>query len=153
MSSFDEAIGRVLENEGGLSQDKADPGGTTKYGISQRSYPNLDIVNLTVEQAKDIYRRDFWRFSGVNSQAIATKLLDASVNTGKIHPIRWAQEIVGTHVDGIYGADTEHHINLMDEVKFLSCFRQWWTNYYVDLVNKNPALNKFLDGWLRRARQ
>ena len=47
-SSFDLAIPIVLENEGGYINDPNDPGGETKYGISKRSYPALDIKNLTV---------------------------------------------------------------------------------------------------------
>ena len=68
-SSFDLAIPIVLENEGGYVNDPADPGGETKYGISKRSYPALDIKNLTVEQATAIYLRDFWQFGGIITNA------------------------------------------------------------------------------------
>ena len=58
--SWDKAIKFVLDHEGGLSEDKNDPGGTTNWGISQRAYPSLDIKNLTIDQAKEIYKRDYW---------------------------------------------------------------------------------------------
>lgn len=55
-------------NGGYLSPEAAarlgDPGGETKYGISKRSYPHLDIANLTLDQARDIYRLDYWNASG-----------------------------------------------------------------------------------------
>lgn len=152
MASFDEAIGTVLENEGGYNDDPLDPGGRTKYGISQRSYPNVDIKNLTMQQAEDIYRRDFWLFSGLTSQPVATKLFDAYVNE-RHNAIRWAQEIIGTEVDGIYGAETEHYINLMDEIKFISCFRQWWVNHILAEAKISPVVAKDQDGLLKRARQ
>ena len=55
MAEFKLAIPRVITNEGGYVNDPDDPGGETKYGISKRSYPALDIKNLTVEQATAIY--------------------------------------------------------------------------------------------------
>ena len=58
---FDLAILHILNFEGGLSNHTNDRGGTTKFGISKKSYPNLDISNLTLEQAKDIYKRDYWQ--------------------------------------------------------------------------------------------
>ncbi len=58
--NWEKAISFVLKWEGGYSNDPYDSGGETKYGISKRSYPNLDIKNLTLEQAKEIYKRNYW---------------------------------------------------------------------------------------------
>ena len=55
---FLKAVGEVLENEKGYVNDPADPGGETKYGIIKRSYPNLDMAKLTMEQVLEIYYRD-----------------------------------------------------------------------------------------------
>ena len=49
MSNFDHCITAILTEEGGLVNHSRDPGGLTKYGISQRSYPNLDIQSLTLD--------------------------------------------------------------------------------------------------------
>ena len=59
--TFDEAFEILIGHEGGYVNDKRDPGGETKYGIAKRSYPNVDVRNLTRAQAVDIYRRDFWQ--------------------------------------------------------------------------------------------
>lgn len=64
----------TLNIEGGLSTDRSDPGNYrpngefvgTKFGISALAHPTLDIVNLTKEQALDIYRRDYWQGSGAD---------------------------------------------------------------------------------------
>ena len=48
---FDHAVKEILRHEGGYVDDPVDRGGETKYGISKRSYPDLDIANLTLEQA------------------------------------------------------------------------------------------------------
>ena len=58
--NFDIAFSRLIDSEGGLTDNPKDPGGLTKFGISQRSYPDIDIRNLTLDQAKAIYLRDFW---------------------------------------------------------------------------------------------
>ena len=57
---FDTAIEIIFKYEGEYTNTPDDPGGETKYGISKRSYPGVDIANLTKEQAKEIYKRDFW---------------------------------------------------------------------------------------------
>lgn len=57
---FERAVQIVLEKEGVLSDDARDPGGLTKYGITKREYPDLDIANITVADAVAIYRRDYW---------------------------------------------------------------------------------------------
>ncbi|MDR2666964.1 MAG: phage tail tape measure protein [Holosporales bacterium] len=60
-------------------------GGETKYGISKRWYPNLDIRNLTVDGAKLIYYRDFWEpqlYGDFESVELAEKVFDLAVNVG-----------------------------------------------------------------------
>ncbi len=84
MSTFDTAVTAVLSYEGGYVNDPNDPGGETNWRISKRAYPNLDIKNLTRDQAIQIYRRDYWdslecdRFPPL----IAIALFDAAVNQG-----------------------------------------------------------------------
>ena len=60
MSDFERAFDLLMESEGGYSDDPADPGGETNFGISKRAYPKEDIRFLTLERAKEIYKRDYW---------------------------------------------------------------------------------------------
>jgi hypothetical protein len=60
LAEFEQAVEFTLAWENGYTNNPDDPGGETKYGISKRSYPTLDIFNLTLEQAKAIYYRDYW---------------------------------------------------------------------------------------------
>jgi hypothetical protein len=67
--SFDQAFHRLIGHEGGYSDDRRDPGNWTKgkigagilkgtkYGLAANTYPNLDIKNLTLAQAKEIYKK------------------------------------------------------------------------------------------------
>jgi len=58
-ATFDNAVNFVLQWEGGYSNDPEDPGKETNFGISKKSYPGLDIKNLTKEKAREIYYLDF----------------------------------------------------------------------------------------------
>lgn len=50
--------------DGGYTHDPDDPGGETKWGVSKRSYPDVDIRALTREQAVTLYFRDYWLHTG-----------------------------------------------------------------------------------------
>ena len=58
--AFVSAVKRLLADEGGYSHRTRDAGGATRFGISHREYPQLDIKDLTREQATEIYWRDWW---------------------------------------------------------------------------------------------
>lgn len=85
MSFFDAAFQIVVGIEAGYVDDPADPGGATKYGISQRAYPNLDIASLTLDEAKAIYQRDYWERCGCDSYGWERALcvFDCAVNQGQ----------------------------------------------------------------------
>ena len=84
MSFFLQAFDIVIGEEGGYVNDPKDPGGETKYGISKREYPNLNIPELTLEQAQEIYRRDYWNALNCDSHPweMALVLFDCGVNHG-----------------------------------------------------------------------
>lgn len=70
-SDFDRAMGFAIfwetagDAHGGYTNDPDDPGGETKWGVSRGTYPDLDIKNLTLEQAKgEVYFPDYWLGSG-----------------------------------------------------------------------------------------
>lgn len=107
-NDWPKAISFVLEHEGGLTNDPDDPGGITKYGISKKSYPNVDIFNLTREGAEEIYRRDYWNKCRCDDLppecAIAT--FDCAVNQGPETAIYLLQKALGVKQDGIIGRIT-----------------------------------------------
>jgi lysozyme family protein len=152
MSKFEDAIDFVIQNEGGLVNDPHDPGGLTNYGISQSTYPNIDIRNLSRDVAVEIYRRDYWRYDGIENQRVATKLFDAHVNMGPMRAVRLMQLAVGAIeagpivADGIIGSATVEAINAADPDRLLDEYKARLAKYYVDLNNPD-----FLLGWLRRA--
>ena len=106
--TFDDAFAVVIGNEGGYSNDPNDPGGETKFGISKRAYPGLDIANLTLERARGIYRHDYWdKVSGdLLPYRVALQVFDFAVNGGTDAAIRTLQKTLGVDVDGQLGPVT-----------------------------------------------
>lgn len=74
----------ILKWEGGYVNDPHDPGGETKYGISKKAYPDLDIRNLSNEDIYDIYWRDYWDKTGCEELEwqMAYVIMDTAVNLG-----------------------------------------------------------------------
>ena len=120
MSTFDNAFRTVIGVEGGFTANPLDPGNWTggrcrtgqcngtKYGISAASYPALDIANLTLSDAQQIYRRDYWDKAAGDSlpPALALLVFDAAVNSGPDRAIRWLQVSLQVTVDGMVGPVT-----------------------------------------------
>jgi lysozyme family protein len=106
MSAFETVVHMVLEHEGGYVDHKDDPGGRTKYGISQRAYPDVNIAELTEEDAADIYKRDYWdRIKGDDLPAgVACVVMDYAVNSGISRASKALQSVCGiANGDGVIG--------------------------------------------------
>lgn len=106
--NFLDAVTVILDHEGGYVHDKRDPGGETKFGISKRSYPDIDIAALTKVDVTNIYRADFWK--PLNCDAlpwpVALILFDHGVNAGIRRAGRMLQHVLGIGEDGIIGPET-----------------------------------------------
>ncbi len=177
MSSFEEAVNYVLKNEGGLEENSSDPGGITNFGISLRflrsiKNPNKygpfgesitedDIRHMTVDQAKGIYRGEFWNnapFDQIENQPIANYVFDTAVNFGIAPAIKCAQRACWAFLknrsyiaeDGILGPHTIETINRYGFC-FLAVLRAERAAYYKSKVDHNPILKEFLIGWLNRS--
>ena len=154
MKNFNEIIEQVLEHEGGYVNDPKDLGGETKYGITKRFYPDVDIKNLTVEQAKEIYKKDYWDRNRVESlpQNLWHIYFDMCVNMGKRTAVKVLQRAANNkgkdiEVDGGLGPAT---IGALKGVE-LDRVRAFRVKYYVDLITARPEQEKFYLGWFRRA--
>ena len=156
LTKFDDIIDIVIKHEGGYVNDPKDLGGETKYGITKRFYHNVDIKNLTVEEAKQIYYDDYWVKNKVPQMPDNLKHIyfDMCINQGKGTAVKVLQRAVNSkggdlEVDGGLGPKTIEAIN-----KYKPCdnrTRCYRLKHYYDLVNKKPEQEKFLFGWCRRA--
>jgi lysozyme family protein len=120
MSNFDRMFGLVSGHEGNFTGNPDDPGNWTggaigigrclgtKFGISAAAYPNVDIPNLTLEEAKALYRHDYWdRIGGERlPPSLALLVFDAAINNGTTRAVSWLQEIAHVRCDGVVGPET-----------------------------------------------
>ena len=146
--SFDISINRLLGSEGGLVNDPTDPGGLTQWGISQRSYPKLDIRALTRDQAIALYRRDFWMPIHADElpDGIGFQLLDFSVNSGSGTALRVLQRAVGVADDGHIGAVTLAAIKSIEPHDLIMRFLAERLIFMTNCKNWSSASK----GWARR---
>ena len=157
MADFNAAVVKTLVREGGarFTDDPDDRGGATKYGISQRAYPTLDIRNLTEQQARDIYKRDYWdRILGdqIKVEIIAENIFDTCVNMGVRTGSRLAQIALEIKpADGVIGTASLKVINAVDEERFLALYTISKIARYRDICMKNRSQKKYLLGWINRA--
>lgn len=164
MPDFDAAFEKIIGLEGGYVNDPDDPGGETKFGISKKQYPHLYIPGLTIDDAKHIYDKDYWsklRADAIQNQAIAEELFEAGVNVGVHRAIGFLQEslsLLGYDVDvdrrvgpQTLGATAEVIRKGDREVEsLLKCMNSFQFMWYVNIIDRNPTLRKYIRGWLRR---
>lgn len=150
-ADFERALEFVLRWEGGYVNDPEDPGGETKYGISKRAYPNLDIKNLTLSQAKEIYYRDYWLRAHCPEVPPHIRLMhfDTAVNMGVRTATKCLQYSVGARVDGVWGKETAEKLPQAN----LYAYAYYRIKVYCTLVIQNNKLLKFLKGWLTRVNE
>lgn len=159
--NFDKSFARVVGHEGGLSLDRNDRGNWTsgkigvgslngtKYGVSAMAYPHLDIRNLTLQEAKDIYRRDYWNKCRCDDlpKAIDYLVFDAAVNHGNSRSAKFLQTAVGAVADGIIGEKTVAKANAQKSLEHTaSQFCVTRGLYYTEI----GTFQRYKLGWFRR---
>jgi lysozyme family protein len=149
--AFIQAVEFALKWEGEVFEnDPDDPGGATKFGIDQRSHPDVDIRSLTRSQAIGIYHADYWqKIRGDEFHGnLAWVLFDIAVNNGRSRGVKWMQEGLEVTADGIIGAITIRaaaYANVPQLCEYLLDRRE---KFYRQIAKGRMA--KFLRGWLNR---
>lgn len=149
---FNRCIQVILRNEGGYVNHPNDPGGETNMGIAKKFYPDLDIKNLTKNQAIEIYHKDYWNkmnLIDIYDENLVLQIFDMGVNAGIKTAIKIIQRIVEAEVDGCIGEETTKLIN-KSEIDLTDLYRQERKKYYFSLARRKPNLQVFLAGWLNR---
>lgn len=166
----------IFGHEGGLQCDPSDPGnwtggkvghgrqGCTKYGIATNTYPNLDIRNLTLKRAGELYERDFWnpiRLSEFESQGLATEIFDTSINcgvgTGGNIVIQLVNIFGPAHykLNGKVNAEQVEWINKFtrkkaNRVTFYKALNVLQGERYLDIIQHNPKMMRYSNSWFSR---
>ena len=149
--NFDKAFETLLGHEGKYSNDSRDPGGETHWGISKRSYPGLDIKNLTQADAKAIYKQDYWDKGQCDRlpSGLAFDFFDAAVNSGIGQASRFLQRAVGLVDDGYIGPLTIAAIMRLEPEVVQARFN----GHRLEFMTKLSTFEVFGKGWSRRIAQ
>ena len=126
MTNFDRAFAVIVGVEGGYVNDPNDPGGETKFGLSKRANPDLDIKNLTLGMAQDRYRTRYWNPYNLDSLEYGKALLvfDTAVNGGNHE--RWYSMYGGFPlIDFAQAYQAEHMLYLASLPGWINYGRGW----------------------------
>lgn len=120
----------------------------TKFGISAMSYPNLDIKNLSYEQAQEIYLKDYWERCKCDfiPDALSMALFDFAVNSGTKTAIKYLQKALNIKADGVIGNQTIGSCNRIPTRGILEKYIQ----YRLEYLRSLKTWDKFGNGWGRR---
>ena len=181
MSTFDRAVKYLLGVEGEYSDHSDDSGGKTRWGITEqvavRNGWRGRMQDLPIEEAKRIYRKDYWNamnldLIAVTSEAVAIELFDSGVNCGISIPGTWFQRALNVanqrgklfkdiKVDGEIGAQTAlafaEYIGKRGsngEKVMLSVLNGFQSVHYTVLTERSEKNESFWFGWqLQRVKQ
>jgi lysozyme family protein len=182
MSEFNLAVPIVLKHEGFYVNDPTDPGGATNYGVSLRFLVTTgdldkngaldgdfdndgdvdidDIKNMNPDDAKNIYKFYWWDkygYAAIDSQEIATKVFDLSVNMGSRQAHKCLQRALrsGSGVvlqdDGLLGIKTFKAVSFCNPSRLICALRSEAAGFYRALIAQKPSFSKYENGWLNRA--
>lgn len=146
--------------EGGFSNDERDDGNWTggkqgvgalngtKYGISAKAYPALDVKSLRAEQARDIYERDYWLAAKCDQlpPRLALCHFDCAVNVGVERAAKILQAALDVAQDGVVGPHTIAAARVMDQNESCVAYLGQRALFYAGLAK----FKTFGLGWLRR---
>lgn len=164
--NFENAFEKLIGLEGGYVNDPDDKGGETKFGISKRSYPYVNIKDLTLEEAQVIYKRDFWdKFKGdLLPFSVAEELFELSVNVGAFRATFILQTTINllnrneasykdVRVDGRFGEKTFESLKLCikenKEDLIFNLLNILQGAHYIELMINEPVYEKYI-GWFKR---
>ena len=144
---------------------KNDAGGATAYGII---IPTLkaaykagvvahdDICKLTQEEAREIYRVNFWERYGWGQLEwpVCLCCLDCCINHGGFASILQRAAIdcgQSVIVDGKFGPKTFAALKACDPRLLAGAIYRQRKRYYERIIARNPKQEVFRNGWMRRA--
>ena len=155
MSIFKKACEFVIRMEGGYVNNPLDPGKATRWGISQNSYPQLDIENLTQAEAINIYHKDYWKKLNLDAlpSRLALVLFDSGINCGTKRAGIWLQIAINKltgyrlRLDGQVGLKTLQALQLCEMWEVMCLILSFRLKHYA------KQKGEFLKGWIIRIAQ
>lgn len=159
-NTFEIAFNDVIIKEGSFTCDLNDRGNWTsgvvgkgelkgtKYGISAMSYPRLDIKNLTPNDVKAIYYRDFWAEYSLDlfEPVLSLQLFDAIVQHGASNAIKMLQKALGLTPNGLMGVSLTNAVRASNQKELALKFISQRLSFYAQI----KTFNLYGKGWVNR---
>jgi len=155
--NFLTAFEKLLKHEGGFSDHSADPGGKTRYGVTEAVAREAgyrgDMRELPLDLAQRIYKDKYW--DAMQAEALPADVryivFDGAVNSGITQSAKWLQRACGVKDDGVIGPQTIRAANsltsdglkrriLGQRLRFMATLANWpafgrgWANRIADLL-------------------
>lgn len=156
IGDFERAVRFVIQHEGGLSNHQLDRGGKTNWGITQALLqavlPGRSVEDLTIAEAKQVYREVFWEAikGPLLPPPVALALLDFAVHSGAPRAVRALQEAVGANPDGKIGPKTLDRVYARDPAYVAQEVCRQRISFLVDFCRRDTSQLVFLKGWMLR---
>ncbi len=153
---FAEAVEDLLVIEGGFSDDPDDRGGRTRFGISSKWHPDVNLDELTREGAAKIYREEYWNPNRYDElpKNIGRKVFNAATNIGPSRANKMLQKAMGLKSedqDGKIGDDTIKTAHNKDSDIVVARIIKSQQKLYDTIIKKTPSQEKWTNGWRKRA--
>lgn len=147
MVTFLRALDFVLQQEGGYTDDPADPGGATNYGITQAIYsdwrrsealPPGNVKSIQRHEVEAIYHQRYWQLGRCSQMRdrVAVAHFDCAVHCGPYAAAKILQRAAGVKDDGIIGPVTLAAVRVLDEDLLFDAMLWERMRYYRDITRE-----------------
>lgn len=163
MTRFNYCLQVVLDSEGGFADHKADKGGRTNYGVTQKTYDNYrdakqllkqDVMFIALQEVKEIYYV-YWTSAKCDMLQAPLDLMvfDCAINSGAGRATKLLQRALGIPDDGVFGSATLAAVGSKDAKELSKAYLKERSDYYDRIVAKDPSQQVFLKGWKNRLKK
>lgn len=157
----DEIINGIILREGDYSNRPTDKGGPTRWGITLETLSKWrravctpeDVKNLSVTEAKAIYRAEFITapgYSEIKDDRLRALVVDAGVNHGPPNATKMLQRALGLAPDGIFGENTREAVNAVAPGQLWMQMFAERIAFYGRIITNNPSQAEYAAGWMNR---
>lgn len=156
--AFDVAVAFLIDRLEGGAKVITDSGGKTRFGISQKAYPDLDIEHLSRGAAEALYLRDYWLPVRAEElePGLGLLLFDAAVNAGPGQAVKLLQRVLSVEDDGRVGpvtlAAARGYLELgrAGSAELRARYSEIRLRSYEELARTKPVYHQYLYGWRMR---
>lgn len=149
-AAFGSAVAFVIDRLEGGGVSVTDTGGLTRWGISKKAHPDVDVATLTRFEAIALYHVRYWNVIQGDKlpRGLDLLLFDAAVNMGSPQAVRLLQRVLRIAEDGVVGPDTLKACRAYRPSSELrALYNEIRERSYSDLAASKPVYKQHLYGW------